>query len=141
MDSILPERLLALVRPAFDLVLRRIRSPKRCVQACGCKIITPKYACKMPSSCVSARRAKKNMESQTCWAFCQTACLGGIILQPTPARSVLDFEPFAGQGQMLDGRVPGASQLKKPSKERGAVCSRFRAAQAAAVAAVAAQFA
>ena len=35
MDSILPERLLALVRPAFDLVLRRIRSLKRCVQACG----------------------------------------------------------------------------------------------------------
>ena len=33
MDYILPERLLALVRPAFDLVLRRIRSLKRCVQA------------------------------------------------------------------------------------------------------------
>ena len=30
MDSILPERLPALVRPAFDLVLRRIRSLKRC---------------------------------------------------------------------------------------------------------------
>ena len=44
MDSILPERLLALVRPAFDLVLRRIRSLKRCVQACGCKIMTPRYA-------------------------------------------------------------------------------------------------
>ena len=43
MDSILPERLLALVRPAFDLVLRRIRSLKRCVQACGCKIMT-RYA-------------------------------------------------------------------------------------------------
>ena len=44
MGSILPERLLALVRPAFDLVLRRIRSLKRCVQACGCKIMTPRYA-------------------------------------------------------------------------------------------------
>ena len=44
MVYILPERLLALVRPAFDLVLRRIRSPKRCVQACGCKIETPRYA-------------------------------------------------------------------------------------------------
>ena len=33
MAYILPERLLALVRPAFDLVLRRIRSLKRCVQA------------------------------------------------------------------------------------------------------------
>ena len=40
MDSILPERLLALVRPGNDLVLRRIRSLKRCVQACGCKIMT-----------------------------------------------------------------------------------------------------
>ena len=59
MVYILPERLLALVRPAFDLVLRRIRSLKRCAQACGCKIMTPRYACKMPSSCVSARRAKK----------------------------------------------------------------------------------
>ena len=44
MVYILPERLLALVRPAFDLVLRRIRSLKRCVQACGCKIETPRYA-------------------------------------------------------------------------------------------------
>ena len=33
-DSILPERLLALVRPAFDLVLQRIRSLKRCVAKC-----------------------------------------------------------------------------------------------------------
>ena len=44
MVYILPERLLALVRPAFDLVLRRIRSLKRCAQACGCKIMTPRYA-------------------------------------------------------------------------------------------------
>ena len=42
MVYILPERLLALVRPAFDLVLRRIRSLN--VQACGCKIETPRYA-------------------------------------------------------------------------------------------------
>ena len=33
MAYILPERLPALVRPAFDLVLRRIRSLKRCAQA------------------------------------------------------------------------------------------------------------
>ena len=64
MVYILPERLLALVRPAFDLVLRRIRSLKRCAQACGCKIMTPRYACKMPGSCVSARRAKKNREKK-----------------------------------------------------------------------------
>ena len=44
MDSILPERLPALVRPGNDLVLRRIQSLKRCVQACGCKIMTPRYA-------------------------------------------------------------------------------------------------
>ena len=39
MESILPERLLALVRPRSDL--RRIRSLKRCVEACGG---TPRYA-------------------------------------------------------------------------------------------------
>ena len=44
MDSILPERLVALVRPGNDLVLRRIQSLKRCVEACGCKIMTPRYA-------------------------------------------------------------------------------------------------
>ena len=33
MVFILPKRLLALVRPAFDLVLQRIQSLKRCVQA------------------------------------------------------------------------------------------------------------
>ena len=44
MDSILPDRLLALVRPGNDLVLRRIRNLKRCVQACGCDITTPRYA-------------------------------------------------------------------------------------------------
>ena len=42
MDSILPDRLLALVRPGNDLVLRRIRNLKRCVEACGCKIMTPR---------------------------------------------------------------------------------------------------
>ena len=54
MDSILPERLLALVRPAFDLVLRRIRNLKRCVQACGCKIMTPRYACNLAPGCISS---------------------------------------------------------------------------------------
>ena len=44
MVYIVPERLLTLVRPAFDLVLRRIRSLKRYMQACGCKIETPRYA-------------------------------------------------------------------------------------------------
>ena len=42
------------VRPAFDLVLRRIRSLKRCVQACGCKIMTPRYACNLAPGCISS---------------------------------------------------------------------------------------
>ena len=54
MAYILPERLLALVRPAFDLVLRRIRSLKRCVQARGCKIMTPRYACNLAPGCISS---------------------------------------------------------------------------------------
>ena len=44
MDSIPPGTLLTLVRPGNDLVLRRIRNLKRCVQACGCNITTPRYA-------------------------------------------------------------------------------------------------
>ena len=31
-----------------------------CAQACGCNITTPRYACNLPRSCVSAMRAKKN---------------------------------------------------------------------------------
>ena len=78
MDSILPKRLPALVRPAFDLVLRRIRSPKRCVQACGCKI-----------------RAKVGSLEMQPGAKLQVH-LGVIILQPH-ACSVLDFEFFADE--------------------------------------------
>ena len=40
------------------------------------------------------------------------AYLGVSILSLTPARSVLDFESFAGRGQMLDGRVLEASQVE-----------------------------
>ena len=54
MDSILPGRLLALVRPGNDLVLRRIQSLKRCAQACGCKIMTPRYACNLAPGCISS---------------------------------------------------------------------------------------
>ena len=68
MAYILPERLLALVRPAFDLVLRRIRSLKRCVQACGCKIETPRYALQFGSRLHFKRanlcRAKKNKKKE-----------------------------------------------------------------------------
>ena len=49
----------------------------------------------------------------------------------TPVRSVLDFESFAGRGQMLDGRVLGASQVEyrpfgKPplKREVGRRCRR-----------------
>ena len=40
------------------------------------------------------------------------AYLGSLFCSLTPARSVLDFESFAGQGQMLDGRVLQASQVE-----------------------------
>ena len=80
MDSILPERLPALVRPAFDLVLRRIRSLKRCVQACGCKIMTPRYACNLAPGCISSeptfagakKKTKKRIkgpDNPTCYVF------------------------------------------------------------------------
>ena len=112
MDSILPERLLALVRPAFDLVLQRIRSLKRCVQAYGCKIVTPRYApqfgsrlhfkrCQaLPKEFLALQRLarlKCNLEPN-CGAY-----LGVTILQPYAC---------AQHGQMLDGRVLGASQVE-----------------------------
>ena len=62
-------------------------------------------ASQKPSQASQGRSPCRNKGS--CWAFCQTAYLGVIIL---PARSVL--ESFAGRGQMLDGRVPGASQVE-----------------------------
>ena len=68
MDSIPPGRLLALVRPGNDLVLRRIRNLKRCVQACGCKIVTPRYACNLAPGCISSDvklcRAKKKQKQE-----------------------------------------------------------------------------
>ena len=75
MDSILPERLLTNVRPAFDLVLRRIRSLKRCVQACGCKVVTPRYACNLAPGCISSEptfaglRKNKKKEKKGSQAF------------------------------------------------------------------------
>ena len=107
MDSILPERLLALVRPAFDLVLRRTRSLKRCVQACGCKIMTPRYACKMPSSCVSARRAKKIVEkrkpSQTSHRSQTKTARKPARSQTKPARE--PSQPEAKPNQPESGRA------------------------------------
>ena len=40
------------------------------------------------------------------------AYLGVSILQPHACTQRLDFESFAGRGQMLDGRVLGASQVE-----------------------------
>ena len=61
MDSILPERLPALVRPSL----------KRCVQACGCKIMTPRYSCNLAPGCISSeptfaglRKNKKKKEKK-----------------------------------------------------------------------------
>ena len=55
-DSIAPGRVLTLVRPGNDLVLRRIRNLKCCVQVC-CNKTTPRYACNLPASCISASQA------------------------------------------------------------------------------------
>ena len=72
MDSILSDRLLALVRSGNDLVLRRIRNLKRCVQACGCNITTPRYACNLAPGCISSeptsaglRKNKKRKQGVT----------------------------------------------------------------------------
>ena len=63
------------------------------------------------------------------------AYLGVSICSLTPARSVLDFESFAGRGQMLDGRVLGASQVeykpfgKPPLKREIVTKKRLRRAR------------
>ena len=107
MDSILPDRLLALVRPGNDLVLRRIRNLKRCVQACGCKIMTPRYACKMPRSCVSARRAKKKQGKKR-----------------KPARNPARSQPEASQEPTKPSQEPtkpsqkASEERTKPSQQR-----------------------
>ena len=122
MDSILPKRLLALVRPAFDIVLRRIRSLKRCVQPRGCKIMTPRYALQFGSRLhfKDVKLCQRNPFSlffrgplflgPLVFFFCffvSPAKVGSLEMQPgaklqayqgslfcsyTPARSVLDFE-------------------------------------------------
>ena len=59
----------ALVRPGNDLVLRRIRSLKRCMEACGCKIVTPRYACNLAPGCISSEPTfaglRKNKKKKT----------------------------------------------------------------------------
>ena len=116
MDSILPERLLALVRPAFDLVLRRIRSLKRCAQACGCKIMTPRYACKMPSS--QTKPARQPARSQTKPARSQTKPPEAKPNQPEakpttrkPARSQPEAKPSQPEAKPSQ---PEANQKSQP---------------------------
>ena len=46
------------------------------------------------------------------WRLRRQARQGFYAGRGTPARSVLDFESFAGRGQMLDGRVLEASQVE-----------------------------
>ena len=63
-------------------------------------------------------RLKCNLEPN-CGAY-----LGVSILQPHACTQRLDFESFAGRGQMLDGRVLGASQVEyKPFGKLAAVAA------------------
>ena len=119
MDSILPERLLALVRPAFDLVLRRIRSLKRCVQACGCKIMTPRYACKMPSSCVSARRAKKTGKKRKPSQTSQKASQEPNQTSQKASQEPNQTSQKASRSQTKPARKPARSQqARKPARSQ-----------------------
>ena len=65
MDSIPPGRLLTLVRPGNDLILRRIRNLKSCAQACGCNITTPRYACNLPPGCISSKPTFARLRKKT----------------------------------------------------------------------------
>ena len=164
---IAPARVLTLVRPGNNLVLRGIRNLKCCAQARGCNITTPRFACNLPRSCVSARRAKNQgkkggtptdrrpNDRPTIYRptdgrttdrrptddrpttgrrpggskkrvsgarLAETKAATGQIAKPqiegslccshTPARSILDFESFAGRGRFLDGRASEPSQAK-----------------------------
>ena len=96
-----------------------------------CNITTPRYAPQFGSR-LHFKRCQA-LPKETIFHFFRTPFLGTSFfgfflalqrlarlkrnLQPncshTPARSVLDFEPFAGQGRFLDGRVSGAYQVEK----------------------------
>ena len=119
MDSILPERLLALVRPGNDLVLQRVRSLKRCVQACGCKIMTPRYACKMPSSCVSARRAKKTRKKRKPSQTSQTpgAKPNQPESQPEAKPNQPESQPGANQNQPTKTSQKASQKPTKPARK------------------------
>ena len=104
MDSILPDRLLALVRPGNDLVLPRIQSKTLRAGVCprGPLLLGPLVFSFL--------------------FFLSPAKVGLLEMQPGAklrrisrghsARSVLDFESFAGRGHFLDGRLLGACQVE-----------------------------
>ena len=148
MDSIPPGRLLALVRPGNDLVLRRIRNLKRCVQACGCNI-TPRDMLAIWSRLHFKRGQalpKGNPFSLFFGTpFLRTPCFlffgfflalqrlarlkcnlepnckrisGSLCCSHTPARSVLGFESFAGRGRFL--------RCRSALKSMAFCCSPFR---------------
>ena len=106
--------LYAAVRPAFDLVLRRIRSLKRCVQACGCKIMTPRYACKMPSSCVSARRAKKTGKKKR--KPSQTSQKASQEPSQTSQKASQEPNQTSSRKPARSQAKPARSQPKKPAR-------------------------
>ena len=67
MDSIPPGRLLTLVRPGNNLVLRRIRYLKRCVQACDCNITTTRclqFGSRLHFKRANLCRAKKKQKKK-----------------------------------------------------------------------------
>ena len=119
-NSILPERLLALVRPASSCKTLRAgvwlqnSDPKICA-AIWLPLFfgdpffwDPLFSFFFCFFLALQRlaRLKCNLEPN-----CKHI-LGSLFCSHTPARCVLDFESFAGRGQMLDGRVLGASQVE-----------------------------
>ena len=68
MDSILSDRLLTLVRPGNDRVLRRIQNLKRCAQACGCNKRPLDMRRSLAPGCISSevKLAKENPFSIFC---------------------------------------------------------------------------
>ena len=88
------DRLLALVRPGNDLVLRRIRSLKRCVEACGCKIMTPRYAPQFGSRLHFKRCQALPKETPFPFFFWDPCFLFFFFLSPAKVGS-LEMQPGA----------------------------------------------
>ena len=102
-----PQRKLA--RPAFDLVLRRIRSLKRCVQACGCKIMAQQLA-RRAEKTWKKKKAKPNQpeSSQEPNQTSQKASQEPSQTSQKPSQA--SQKPARSQAK------PARSQPKKPAK-------------------------